>query len=71
MNSPFEHPQEIQAPQDQTVRIERIIGYFPQVTSAPTWTPQNFKEQFAVDGSHNKLYIYDIANQGWRNLTLN
>lgn len=55
-------------PPPKPVHLEEITGYFPQVSSAPTWTPKTFKGQFAVykNGSTYRLYVYDTANAAWR-----
>lgn len=60
-------PPTFSTPQKE-VRIEDIFGFFPQVTSAPTWTPRSFRDQFAIyrSGATYRFYIYDTTNEAWR-----
>jgi hypothetical protein len=67
---PFDE-NKIQAPQ-APLRVEDILGNFPQVTATPTWTPKTFRDQFAIykNGSTYRLYVYDTANNAWRYASL-
>lgn len=50
------------------VMLEEVVGTFPRVSSAPTWTPKKFNDSFAfyANGSTYRLYVYDFTNNAWR-----
>jgi len=54
---------------DKAIRIEEVYGTLPRTTAAPTWVPRNFREQFAVDETNNKLYVYDFTDAVWLNVS--
>lgn len=70
--SPYDHP-EIHAAPDTTVRIESIIGMFPRVSSAPTWTPKKFQDMFAyyLSGGEARFYIFFPNDNTWRYRVIN
>lgn len=50
------------------VNIHDLTGFIQTVSTAPTWTPKNFWEQFAIyrSGATLRLYCYDTTNNAWR-----
>ena len=53
--------------------LEDVLGFFPVVTTAPTWSPKKLYEQIAIyttGGVATRLYIYDTINNAWRYATL-
>lgn len=50
----------------QPSRIEDIFGFFPQVTTTPTWTPKTLRDSIALNTSTSTIYYYDFTNNSWR-----
>lgn len=49
-------------------RIEDLWGMVKTVSTAPTWTPRKFSEQFAIysNSTTYRFYWYDTTNNAWR-----
>lgn len=55
-------------PPNEMIQLENLIGSFPYVSAAPTWTPKTFQQSLAIykNGATLRLYIYDVNNATWR-----
>lgn len=62
-------PEDIK-PSGNSVPLENIYGYFPRITSAPTWLPRKFNESLAYDTTAEKLYVFNFATGLWKSITL-
>lgn len=62
---PYEEPKPLQSNPD--INLEQILGVIPHVTSAPTWIPRLFKDNFAhyKSGATKRFYVYDSVNHSW------
>lgn len=47
------------------VDLEALAGFFPSVTTIPTWAPKTFQESVAVDSANGYLYVYDWELATW------
>ena len=68
----IEYQEPEQARPAQSVQIETIFGKIAQVSSAPTWTPKTFGEQFAYykSGATIRLYTYGFIDNAWHYVAL-
>jgi len=63
---------EIQIENKDFILLRNIRELIPTVSSAPTYTPSKFSEQFRIytNGATLRLYIYDTTNAAWRYVAL-
>lgn len=63
---------ETKTPEMTSTDIRDLTGLIQAVSSAPTWSPRKFSEQFAVyaSGATYRFYIYDSTNKAWRYVAL-
>jgi len=54
------------------MHITDLLGLIPTISTAPTWTPRKFSEQFAIylSGGVYRFYIYNTSDNSWRYTTL-
>lgn len=67
--SPVENDHQITQP----VFFDQIVGMWPTVTTRSTTPPRNISSQVEIyiNGATKLLRIYDVANNIWRELTIN
>jgi hypothetical protein len=55
-----------------SLRIKDLLGLIPTISSAPTYIPKRFADQFRIyaNGVTYRLYIYDVSNATWRYVAL-